>query len=71
MTNGVIPKRMSVRLTIGFHPEQVNCDGCRCLIDDPGCRGRKRCFLTGEIIHYPKQRGVRCPLEEESENGIA
>lgn len=64
----VTPKAFCTLLTVGFHPENVCCDGCWCLVDDPHSRGRKICFLTNEIIYYPKQRGLRCPLEEVEPN---
>lgn len=64
--SGLTPKVMKTTIRIGFHPDNVCCDGCWMLTDDQFCRGRKICFLTNEIIHYPKQRGMRCPLEEGS-----
>lgn len=63
--NGVQPKLMRVLLRVGFHPDNVCCEGCWCMTDDPHSRGWKICFLTQEIIHYPKQTGLRCPLEED------
>lgn len=62
--NGVTPAVYRATVTVGFHPDNICCDGCWCMIDDPHCRGRKVCMLTQEIIHYPKQIGLRCPLEE-------
>ena len=61
----VIPKVLAMTLQVGFHPDNVCCDGCWCMTNDPHCRDRKICFLTQEIIHYPKQRGLRCPLQED------
>lgn len=52
---------------IGFHPEQINCSGCKLMVADYGNRDRKRCVITGEIIHYPNQRGLMCPLQFEEE----
>lgn len=66
--NGVSPILMQITLLIGFHPDNVCCDGCRCLVDDQFTRGRKVCFITHEIIHYPKQRGMRCPLKEADDD---
>lgn len=66
--NGVTPVVFRAEVTVGFYPDNVCCDGCRILTDDTQCRGRKICFLTQEIIHYPKQRGLRCPLEAKEDN---
>lgn len=65
---GVNPTLATTMIVVGFAPGQENCDGCSLCVDDAWCRGRKRCFITSEIIHFPKQRGLRCPLEFEEEN---
>ena len=61
--NGVEPVRATLSVVVGFHPENVNCGGCTLCVDDAWNRGRKRCVITQEIIHYPSQIGLRCPLE--------
>lgn len=65
---GVEPTRGLLKACIGFHPEQVNCNGCKLLVADYFTRDRKRCVITGEIIHYPQQRGLMCPLTIEEAN---
>lgn len=62
---GVNPVVATLRAFIGFHPQQVNCSGCKLLIGDSFNRDRKRCVISGEIIHYPQQRGLMCPLSFE------
>lgn len=62
------PRIATITMTIGFHPDNVCCEGCRMCRTDTGYRDRKRCVVTDEIIHYPKQRGLRCPLKFEEEN---
>lgn len=62
------PVRGFLDAVVGFHPEQINCDGCKLLVSDYFTRDRKRCVITGEIIHYPKQRGLMCPLQFEEAN---
>lgn len=57
------PVTYSVTLQVGFHPDNISCEGCPFCLDDAAHRGRKRCVITSEIIHYPRQRGIRCPLE--------
>lgn len=67
---GVTPVGATLEAFIGFHPQQVNCSGCKLLIGDSFNRDRKRCVISGEIIHYPQQRGLMCPLKfEEDSNG--
>lgn len=61
----MIPVVMRLSMLVGFHPQNVCCDGCRFLADDTSCRGRKKCLLTEEIIYQTKQMGLRCPLEED------
>ena len=64
----IYPVRAYLAVDVGFHPDQVNCNGCKLLVSDYFTRDRKRCVITGEIIHYPQQRGLMCPLEMEEEN---
>ena len=66
---GVDPVCGFLEACIGFHPEQINCNGCRLLVTDYFTRDRKRCVITGEIIHYPQQRGLMCPLSFEEVKG--
>lgn len=63
----VIPIRATASITVGFHPDAVRCEGCPLCIADAAFKERKRCVLTNEIIIYPKQRGLRCPLEVETD----
>lgn len=62
------PVTATTTLVIGFYPGMECCEGCDLCVDDSAYRGRKRCFITKEIIHFPRQRGVRCPLEFEEGN---
>lgn len=66
--NEIIPARATLNVTIGFHPAKICCDGCPLCLDDAWNRGRKRCIITNEIIHYKEQIGTRCPLDFEGEN---
>lgn len=64
----MMPTVGTATITVGFHPNNVCCEGCRLCRTDAGYRDRVRCMVTDEIIHYPKQRGIRCPLVFEEEN---
>lgn len=64
----MMPTVGTTTIMVGFHPENVCCEGCRLCRTDSGYRDRKRCVVTEEIINYPKQRGIRCPLVFEEEN---
>lgn len=62
----ILPERK-----IGFHPNNVCCDGCPMAVADIGYnRDRKRCFLTNEIIYEKKQIGLFCPLKFEEEDHV-
>jgi hypothetical protein len=62
----ILPERR-----IGFHPNNVCCDGCPMAVADTGYnRDRKKCFLTGEIIYEKKQLGMFCPLIPEENNHV-
>lgn len=66
-TDAVIPKTATLCITVGFHPNNVCCDGCHFCRTDTTNRDRKRCAITEEVLYETKHFGMRCPLEFEEE----
>lgn len=69
MKNEIIPLRARLNIVIGFHPQNVCCDGCPFCRTDTTNRDRKKCAVTEEVLFNTKQFGLRCPMEfEEGEH---
>jgi len=60
--NVIEPVKAILTVTVGFHPHNVCCDGCRFCRTDTTNRDRKRCAISEEILFNTKQRGLWCPL---------